>query len=215
MSPEQADSGGVDVDTRTDVYSLGVLLYELLAGEKPYALASKTLDEVLRLLTMEEPSSPAIANRELHGDLEAIILKAMRKEPGERYASAEELSEDLGRYLAGQPVSARHASFRYLALRSAGSLSAADPLSSFCRLCEIGWSKSVKASPAGTSSLALWSIQPRSGRPSARRERRWRPLAPSRLSSLFPRFPRLPRIGFPWLRSWSFAFWVWVGDCRP
>jgi non-specific serine/threonine protein kinase/serine/threonine-protein kinase len=112
-SPEQVR--GLPVTTTSDIYSLGVLLYELLAGKKPYALGSKTLDEVLRLLVMEEPSSPAIANRELAGDLDAIILKAMRKEPGERYASAEELSEDLGRFLAGQPVSARHPSFRYLA----------------------------------------------------------------------------------------------------
>jgi eukaryotic-like serine/threonine-protein kinase len=112
-SPEQVR--GLPVTTTSDIYSLGVLLYELLAGKKPYTLASKTLDEVLRLLAVEEPISPSISNRELAGDLEAIILKAMRKEPGERYASAEELSEDLGRYLAGQPVSARHASFRYLA----------------------------------------------------------------------------------------------------
>ncbi|HXN45458.1 MAG TPA: serine/threonine-protein kinase, partial [Bryobacteraceae bacterium] len=112
-SPEQVR--GLPVTTTSDIYSLGVLLYELLAGKKPYALASETLDEVLRFLAMEEPISPAIFNRELAGDLEAIIRKAMRKEPGERYASAEELSEDLGRYLAGQPVSARRASFRYLA----------------------------------------------------------------------------------------------------
>ena len=112
-SPEQVR--GLPVTTTSDIYSLGVLLYELLAGRKPYTLASKTLDEVLRLLVTEEPTSPAIVNRELAGDLEAIILKAMRKEPVERYASAEELSEDLGRFLAGQPVSARHPSFRYLA----------------------------------------------------------------------------------------------------
>jgi tetratricopeptide (TPR) repeat protein len=112
-SPEQVR--GLPVTTTSDIYSLGVLLYELLAGKKPYTLASKTLDEVLRLLTIDEPSSPATVNRELAGDLEAIVLKAMRKEPAERYASAEELSEDLSRFLAGQPVSARHPSFRYLA----------------------------------------------------------------------------------------------------
>ena len=88
-------------------YPQAVLLYELLAGKKPYALGSKTLDEVLKLLTTEEPVSPAVVNRELAGDLDAIILKAMRKEAGERYASAEELSEDLGRFLAGQPILAR------------------------------------------------------------------------------------------------------------
>jgi tetratricopeptide (TPR) repeat protein len=112
-SPEQVR--GLPVTTTSDIYSLGVLLYELLAGHKPYTLASKNLDEVLRFLNVEEPESPALANRELAGDLEAIILKALRKEPTERYASAEELSDDLGRHLAGQPVSARHASFRYLA----------------------------------------------------------------------------------------------------
>jgi tetratricopeptide (TPR) repeat protein len=112
-SPEQVR--GLPITTTSDIYSLGVLLYELLAGKKPYTLASKTLDEVLRILAIEDPVSPALLSRELAGDLEAIILKAMRKEPGERYASAEELSEDLGRYLDGQPVSARHASFRYIA----------------------------------------------------------------------------------------------------
>jgi non-specific serine/threonine protein kinase/serine/threonine-protein kinase len=112
-SPEQIR--GLPITTSSDIYSLGVLLYELLAGRKPYSLSDKPLDEVIRIACQKEPLKPGIANRELAGDLDAIILKAMRKEPAERYASAEELSSDLGRYLAGLPVLACHGSFRYVA----------------------------------------------------------------------------------------------------
>jgi eukaryotic-like serine/threonine-protein kinase len=111
-SPEQLR--GLPITTASDIYSLGVLLYELLVGEKPYVLTAKTLDEVLRLVCVEEPFHPGAVNRELMGDLDAIVLKAMEKVPAHRYASAEEFSTDLGRFLAGQPVAARHASLRYV-----------------------------------------------------------------------------------------------------
>jgi eukaryotic-like serine/threonine-protein kinase len=113
-SPEQLQ--GDIITTSSDVYSLGVLLYELLAGAKPYRLTGTTLSEALRMVCERDPVKPSsAANRpELRGDLDAVVLKAMRKEPGERYTSAEEFSSDIGRYLANWPVQARRVSYRYV-----------------------------------------------------------------------------------------------------
>src|SRR5579859_5386113 len=125
-SPEQVQ--GKVLTTATDIYSLGVLLYELLTGQKPYKTAEKTPQEVARLVCESEPPKPSTAITALakaqsqagrletiSGDLDHIVLKAMRKEPAQRYASAEELSADIGNYLAGLPIQAREGSFRYLA----------------------------------------------------------------------------------------------------
>jgi non-specific serine/threonine protein kinase/serine/threonine-protein kinase len=132
MSPEQADSTGVDVDTRTDVYSLGVVLYELLAGALPLEFHNLAFAEILRRLREDEaprPSTklrtlggqsgaaaknrgselPALA-RQLRGDLDAIALKALEKERTRRYATPTELAADIGRYLRHEPVMARPAS---------------------------------------------------------------------------------------------------------
>ena len=113
-SPEQLQ-GGV-ITTASDVYSLGVLLYELLAGSRPYRLTGTTLSETLRIVCEQDPEKPSVAaNRpELRGDLDAIVLKAMRKEAQQRYASAEEFSSDIGRYLSKWPVLARRGSVRYV-----------------------------------------------------------------------------------------------------
>jgi serine/threonine protein kinase len=117
MTPEYASPeqllGGV-ITTSSDVYSLGVLLYELLTGERPYRLAGVTLSETLRIVCEQDPERPSGTRPELRGDLDAIVLKAMRKEPGQRYASAEEFSSDIGRYLSNWPVLARRGSFRYV-----------------------------------------------------------------------------------------------------
>jgi non-specific serine/threonine protein kinase/serine/threonine-protein kinase len=137
MSPEQADSTGVDVDTRTDVYSLGVVLYELLVGALPLDFHKLAFDEILRRMREEEaarPSTkvrtlgeqsgtasqhrgsdpPALA-RQLRGDLDAIALKALEKERSRRYATPMELAADIGRYLRHEPVMAHPASAAYRA----------------------------------------------------------------------------------------------------
>jgi non-specific serine/threonine protein kinase/serine/threonine-protein kinase len=113
-SPEQLQ--GEIITTSSDVYSLGVLLYQLLAGAKPYRLTGTTLSEALRMVCERDPVKPSSAAHrpELRGDLDAVVLKAMRKEPGERYTSAEEFSSDIGRYLAHWPVQARRVSYRYV-----------------------------------------------------------------------------------------------------
>ena len=137
MSPEQADSTGVDVDTRSDVYSLGVVLYELLVGVLPLDFHKLAFDEIMRRLREEDaprPSTkvrtlgeqsaitaqnrgvdyPTLA-RQLRGDLDAIALKALEKERSRRYATPLELAADIGRYLHNEPVIARPASTAYRA----------------------------------------------------------------------------------------------------
>lgn len=125
-SPEQLR--GLPVTTACDVYALGVLLYELLAGARPYETAGQPLEQVLATVVERDPpraSAAASAAQlpyppgRLAGDLDAIILKAMSEEPERRYGSAQELSEDLGRHLAGQPVLAREPSLVYIAGRLA------------------------------------------------------------------------------------------------
>ncbi|MBZ5618815.1 MAG: serine/threonine-protein kinase [Acidobacteriia bacterium] len=110
-SPEQMRGGSIT--TATDIYSLGVILYELLTGERPYRVTGKTMEEAIRIVSETEPPKPNAAAR-IPADLHAIVAKAMRKEPQERYASSEELSTDVGRYLSGLPVWAHRGSFRYL-----------------------------------------------------------------------------------------------------
>jgi len=106
MSPEQA-AGQVDqVDMRSDVYSLGAILYQLLAGRAPHELEG-TRYEVLRRIAEEEVRRPREVTPDIDRELEALLLKALAREPGDRYASAGALADDIGNYLEGEPLSAR------------------------------------------------------------------------------------------------------------
>ena len=118
-SPEQICGG--PLSTLTDVYSLGVVLYELLSGAKPFTAHDGALHETIRRICEEEPKKPSAAmvrggvghRYELRGELDNIVLKAIRKEPERRYASVEQLDEDLRRYLEGLPVLAQGDSLQY------------------------------------------------------------------------------------------------------
>jgi serine/threonine protein kinase/tetratricopeptide (TPR) repeat protein len=138
MSPEQADPVGVDIDTRSDIYSLGVLLYELLTGATPFdskSLRQAGLDEIKRMIREEDPPRPStrlsslgaeldtVARQRaiepkklgplLRGDLDWIIMKALEKDRARRYETANALALDIERYLSGEPVVAAPPSAAY------------------------------------------------------------------------------------------------------
>ncbi|MCG8404957.1 MAG: serine/threonine-protein kinase [Phycisphaerales bacterium] len=113
MSPEQASGASGAIDAKTDIYALGVVLYELLAGVLPHDLEGKTLADAALTIRDEEPTRLSYLDRQLKGDLETIVLKAMEKDSERRYESAAALSLDLRRFLADKPIVARPPSTVY------------------------------------------------------------------------------------------------------
>ncbi|HVP11357.1 MAG TPA: serine/threonine-protein kinase, partial [Phycisphaerae bacterium] len=113
MSPEQASGDPSGVDIRTDVYSMGVMLYEALTGEMPYD-TDGAMGRILANITAVDPPPPSKINPRIDAELSAIVLKSLQKNKEDRYQSVDALSNDLQHYLAGEPVSARPPSGFYL-----------------------------------------------------------------------------------------------------
>ncbi len=120
-SPEQIDGGRIT--TSTDVYSLGIVLFKLLTGTYPYNFKRRSSGDILREITAEDPVAPSLAQSphtttsidrlRLKGDIDNIVLKAISKEPENRYSTVKQLSEDIWRYIDGEPVTARPATLAY------------------------------------------------------------------------------------------------------
>jgi hypothetical protein len=119
-SPEQIRGGAIS--TLSDVYSLGMVLYELLAGTRPFSATTSSPLEMARLVCEEEPARPSDVSgvKQLRGDLDNIVLKALHKEPERRYSSVEQFRADIQRYLNGLPVTARKDTVGYRAWRFVG-----------------------------------------------------------------------------------------------
>ncbi len=113
MSPEQARGNPTEVDTRCDVYALGVMLYELLSGKRPLDLTGLAMAEAARVIGEDEPTPLGQVDRNLRGDIATIVAKAMDKDRERRYATAAEFAADIRRYRNHQPIDARPASTFY------------------------------------------------------------------------------------------------------
>jgi len=109
MSPEQVEARPGEIDPRTDVYALGVILYRLLTDRSPYPLSGLRLHEAVRVIREDAPTRPSAIRPELRGDLETILLTCLDKDRTRRYADAGALGRDLLRYLAHKPIKARPA----------------------------------------------------------------------------------------------------------
>jgi serine/threonine protein kinase/Tfp pilus assembly protein PilF len=113
MSPEQARGDPESIDVRSDVYSLGVMLYEMLTGRLPVDVRARALPDAVRAICEQPPVRPGQTHRALRGDPETILLKALEKDPERRYPSVASLADDVRRFLADQPILARSPSTAY------------------------------------------------------------------------------------------------------
>ena len=192
MSPEQAQLSGLDVDTRSDIYAMGVLLYELLTGTTPFdqeRLRTLAFDQIRRMIHEEEPprpssrltrgdeatttasfkraSDPRRLSQLIRGELDWIVMKCLEKDRNRRYETANGLAMDLTRYLKNEPVHACPPALGYRAGRSSGDIAQS-----------IGMAASLLAIALIGATLTLWQGIQAAAAPTRRIEQSWR--SPSR-----------------------------------
>ena len=113
MSPEQCGGDPSDIDVRSDVYTLGVVLYELLCESLPYDVKNIAIAEAVRIVQQNQPSKPSTVNKRLRGDIETVVMMTLEKDRDRRYQTAVELKQDIDRYLTNTPIAARRPSAWY------------------------------------------------------------------------------------------------------
>ncbi len=149
MSPEQCAGDPHDLDIRSDIYSLGMVLYELLCGQLPYDLSDTALPHATRMIQEQQAPRPSTISRTLRGDVEAILLKALQKDRAKRYQSAADLYRDIRRYLQGEPIEARALSRWAMMMRSA----ARHPVITTTAACLM-----IALLTLGATSLSVWYL---------------------------------------------------------
>ncbi|MCP4891843.1 MAG: protein kinase [Planctomycetaceae bacterium] len=117
MSPEQFKSDRYRTDHRSDIYSLGLILYEMLCGQKPYDIGDKALIDIANTVTQHPPTPIGKVDRALKGDLETILGKSLEKRPEDRYQSLEEMTQDLRLFTSGQPINAKRPTILFTCAR--------------------------------------------------------------------------------------------------
>lgn len=135
MSPEQAAGRTGDVGMASDIYSIGAMLYELLTGRPPFR--SDTVLETLRQVCEHQPAPPRLLNAAIPIDIETICLRCLEKDPRQRYASAQEVADELGRFLAGDAIHARSVNLAYRVARALGQRRHAEEFE--------GWGRAIAA----------------------------------------------------------------------
>jgi tetratricopeptide (TPR) repeat protein/predicted Ser/Thr protein kinase len=151
MSPEQIEGDPSDLDTRSDVFSLGVICYELLTGHLPFDLSEKTIPQAARAIIEQEPASLCSISRVFRGDIDTIVAKALEKNRDRRYQSASDFADDIRRYLSDQPIAARPVTTMYqlrkFARRNKGLVAGV-----------IGTFLALAAGTIVSTCLAVWAI---------------------------------------------------------
>ena len=196
LSPEQAAGTPDQIDPRTDVYALGVLLFEALTGSLPFDTAGRPSQVIQRILEIP-PTSPSSLSDQVDGELETIILEALEKDKARRYQSAKEMAEDIGRYLQGEPILAKRPSTLYflrkkvLKHRRAAVLGAAVVILGLVGL----WaeSRSRQRELAQARRVALSCQQ--------QVERQWVGPTLGQASALYEQYPELPEAILVWAQA--------------
>ncbi|MGE3180320.1 MAG: serine/threonine protein kinase, partial [Phycisphaerae bacterium] len=138
MSPEQIVGDPQEIDTRADVYSLGVVLHELLTGRLPYDLRNRSMFEAARIIREDPPQRLSAINRALRGDLDTIVGKALEKDKSRRYQSASELAADVRAFLDSAPIAARRDSRFYVLQKTLKRYKLATSMAAALLLLSIG-----------------------------------------------------------------------------